>query len=69
MKIKFKDYKEFDGCPKCGGYDYESTIEDFDFFTHKGNEYVAMHHVVNCNCGYQYTFDEIYKYYCDAMRK
>ena len=68
-KIKFKNYKPFNGCPKCGDYTYEASMNEFDFFTHKNKEYVAVHCIATCNCGHHFTYDEIYKYCCEAVKE
>lgn len=66
--MKIKGYKDFDGCPKCGGYDYESWIDGFDFLDLE-EQYIAVHHVVTCDCGHHFRFDEIYKYECDLIKE
>lgn len=68
-KFKFKGYKEFEGCPKCGGFDYESFTDGFDYFNHKYDLYVAIHNISTCsNCGCRFEYDEIFKYDCDAVK-
>ena len=69
-RIKIKGYKPFDGCPKCGSYDYESILDGPDYFDYKDEQYASVLHITTCSdCGHRYTFKEIFKYCCDIIKE